>query len=658
MAKSQLEETQSQLLHHKSHAESLSERWKGLSEAHEQLQALHAAEQARWENERHELERQGLERAQQLQEELAQLQQKQAETEAAMAAAAGESTSARKELVSAHNAERRRWESLLQSRGEESLLAQQAALAEVEASHQRVLALARVAAEETLAGAVQACEARFAHEHAQFASQVSEIAALRQRISELEGTISAQDQKMAELHRAHLDDLRQRMDRVRDARRAEVQEQVRWIADKMEAIKSNQLRREGAHRNRRWAALARHRWSRIHLIACICSPILTSVAVPRPAVDVMCACMRAEALCKTCRQKLGSTSFRAALNRLCDEAVHFEHYHTLHHAPSPSPSFPTKTAPATAAAAAVLGATAVSTPAAAAAATPAQAKALSSSVRAPRSGPVHANTNTNGHNGGGNGSASGSATPAFENSPGVLTAKYTSRAGADRASYAHSSAAHEQSPQLTARLDVPVGISAGVETEIDAQFDALVEIDDGYTEEDFDGGASLRGDDETHPGSTVPGARAHGFSPSAAPGSASASTTAATPTHAQGQGSGGGSSSSTPLSRQEGVLTLRFHAPAPALAAQPETLVHATATFTPAAANAALPPVHTPASHSSQSQPRGATPPFASAAAANSRSSKSSTPTSAPAPTATAAAAAPTHASARSLDLYLSKYDL
>jgi len=269
MAKSQLEETQSQLLHHKSHAESLSERWKGLSEAHEQLQALQSAQQARWETERQELERRGLERAQQLQEELAQLHQKQAETEAAMAAAAGESTSAREDLVSAHNAERRRWESLLQSRGEESLLAQQAALAEVEASHQRVLVLARAAAEETLAGAVHACEARFAHEHAQFAAQVSEISSLRQRISELEGMVSAQDQKMAELHRAHLDDLRQRMDRARDARRAEVQEQVRWIADKMKAIKSNQLRREGAHGG--WATLApaRHRRSRIHLFACI-----------------------------------------------------------------------------------------------------------------------------------------------------------------------------------------------------------------------------------------------------------------------------------------------------------------------------------------------------------------------------------------------------
>jgi hypothetical protein len=380
--------------------------------------------------------------------------------------------------------------------------------------------------------------------------------------------------------------------------------------------------------------------------------------------------VRAEALCKTCRQKLGSTSFRAALNRLCDEAVHFEHYHTLHHAPSPSPSF--NPANKTATAAAALGTAAVATPAAAVAATAAQPKPLSSSVRVPRSGPVH--TNSNGHNSGGNGngSASGSATPAFENSPGVLTAKYTSRAGADRASYAHSgssSAAHDQSPLLTARLDVPVGVSAGAETEIDAEFDALVEIDGGYTEEDFDGGASLN--HETYPGSTVPGARAHGFSPSAAPGSASTSTPAATPAHAaadsrrgsvQGQSSGGGSNSSTPLSRQEGVLTLRFHAPAPALAAQPETLVHATATFTPAAvsatANATLPPAHTPASHSSQSLPRGVTPPFAAAAAANSRSSKSSTPTSVPALAAAAAAAAPTHASARSLDLYLSKYDL
>lgn len=248
MAKSQLEETQAQLLHHKSHAESLSERWKGLSEAHEQAAARHAAQQARWEAERAELEQQGLQRAEQLREELAQLQRAHADTEAAMAAAASESASARQELVDAHAAERRRWESLLQSRGEEALLAQQAALAEVESSHQRVLGLARAGAEEALAAAVRACEARFEHEHAQYEAHASEIALLRQRLGEADQALRDQDRKMDDLHRAHLDDLRRRMDLVRDHRRAEVQDQVEWIADKMEAIKSNQLRREGAHR--------------------------------------------------------------------------------------------------------------------------------------------------------------------------------------------------------------------------------------------------------------------------------------------------------------------------------------------------------------------------------------------------------------------------
>ena len=295
-AQTLLEQTQSRLEEHRSLAQSLAERLQELTEAHALLETEHKQLQTKMDEQKKEhasaLDTQRERFESELQQQRSTLVTV-SESEAALRRAEQSWVSGREEVLAAHAAERKRWDSLTAARSEEAegrLQALQDQLQDTLAmgprqQQQRQLELDQLRQElqRESQDQLQACR-----EHYENLLRLSDYSVLQQQesLQALEGQVSSlqaalkdseqhgHEAELQALHEAHLGELQGRLEKWRDNRRRELEGQEAYVSAKMDSLKLNQLRRE-------------------------------------------------EALCNTCRTKIGATSFRAALNRLCDEAAHF-----------------------------------------------------------------------------------------------------------------------------------------------------------------------------------------------------------------------------------------------------------------------------------------------------------------------------------------------
>jgi chromosome segregation ATPase len=225
-AVARFEESQSQLQHHKSHAEAVTARWHALSEAHEKLVSEHERSCGQMDALRAEL-RTAENQVAALRRQLVELEQ------------------SKQDLQDAHAGERRRWESLLAARGEESMLSQHSALSEVESSYQRMMAQQKQAMEEEAARQLKPYKQKVEEQQREVDQLQSELQSLQARESELTAEIAGHDAKLLELHSVHIADVQARLGQWRAHRREEIAEHSKFIQMKVEAIMLNQQRREG-----------------------------------------------------------------------------------------------------------------------------------------------------------------------------------------------------------------------------------------------------------------------------------------------------------------------------------------------------------------------------------------------------------------------------
>lgn len=269
--KSRAEESDLSASHAKSYAESLSQRWKSVSEAHDQLTArfasLEAQHQAALEDHQQELKR-AEERAN---KERGELQSEIVDAEYKLHKERESAHKLRDEQLESHAAEIRRLHESHSTAIDELNNKLSASLAEVEQQHESRLAAMRSSHSSELVDQRKTLEATHSAQlkatceryeqllrlsDASLKQQQAAIKRLEDSERQLHSIIDSHDEKLASLHAAHMSDLQQRMDKWRENRRADREEEERYLTMKMDAIKQTWAKREGQHARQTQSASA------------------------------------------------------------------------------------------------------------------------------------------------------------------------------------------------------------------------------------------------------------------------------------------------------------------------------------------------------------------------------------------------------------------